>query len=115
MYEDRENEFAANLSLAGDHSASKPSKPVKLKRADGSVHSEHDNESSAMSAFKNEKDNKGMKIVREDFSVHVPTIGLNLDPQQLDQYDAEKVYANECPFCSGTTTTTPPTKSTKRR
>jgi hypothetical protein len=69
MYEDRENEFAANLSLAGDHSASKPSKPVKLKRADGSVHSEHDTESSAMSAFKNEKDNKGMKIVREAVDV----------------------------------------------
>jgi hypothetical protein len=42
-----------------------------------------------------------VKVEFEDFSVHVPTIGLNLDPQQLDQYDAEKVYANECPFCSG--------------
>jgi hypothetical protein len=67
LKEDRENEFSANHALAGDKTAMKSTKPVKLKRSDGSIHSEHDNESSAVNAYKNEPNNKGMKIVREAY------------------------------------------------
>jgi hypothetical protein len=92
LCEDRENEFHANLSLSGDRSTSKPNKPVKLKRADGTVHSEHDNEHSALQAYKNEPDNKGMKIVREAVE--------EIDPASILESELQEGVHNECPFCN---------------
>jgi hypothetical protein len=91
LCEDRENEFTANHALAGDNSVSKPNKPVKLKRADGTVHSEHDNEHSALQAYKNESNNKGMKIVREAVE--------EIDPETMLE-SLQEGFQNECPFCN---------------
>jgi hypothetical protein len=111
-----DTEFAIGRELAAQHGVSddKPkhdmSKPFKLKKRDGSIHSTHDSEKEALHAYSNEKDNKGMKIVKESVEEIDPEsllqefavdgLGLDLDPSQMDAYDAQKAYANECPFCA---------------
>jgi GNAT superfamily N-acetyltransferase len=88
-----DTEWAIHREIAGTTHDDAPkhdmSKPIKLKRKDGSIHSTHDDEKSALAAYSSEKDNKGMKIVRESV----------VDPETLLEmggggggHDAERDY-----------------------
>jgi hypothetical protein len=95
-----DTEYAIHRELSGAADDRKPisNKPVKLKRSDGTVHSEHDNEDSAMKAYKDEPNNKGMKIVRESLDGELPIVPDEFDQEVLQDQDPDAIK-NECPFC----------------